>query len=224
MASLVELQRVTKTFPGNPPVVAMNDISLSIPKGAFAAVIGPSGSGKSTLLNVASGLDRPTQGTVIVDGQKISNLSQSELCRFRSRRLGFVFQAYNLFPALSAVENVEFTSVLRGDDSRQARERAEHALELVGLGDRKTFFPTQLSGGQQQRVAVARALAGEPAIIFADEPTANLDSKTAIQLIELFEDLNRKLGITYLFSTHDPKLVERVRLKFEMCDGAWKKN
>ena len=198
---------------------AVDKVSFHLEKGVFAALVGPSGSGKTSLLNLASGLDRPTSGEILIAGKPISTLSQKELCHFRRRHLGFVFQSYNLFPVLTAVENVEYTSVMRGDDRKAARRRATSALEVVGLGDKTGRMPSQLSGGQRQRVAVARALATEPDIIFADEPTANLDSKTANQLIELFEELNQKMHVTFLFSTHDSKLVDRVKARLEMKDG-----
>jgi putative ABC transport system ATP-binding protein len=182
-------------------------------------VLGPSGSGKTTLLNLASGLDHADSGKIIIAGRTVSELDQAALCAFRRQHLGFVFQAYNLFPVLSAVENVEFTSAIRGDTSADARARAVEALTLVGLGHKLHARPNQLSGGQQQRVAVARALASQPDIIFADEPTANLDSKTALSLIELFEKLNADLGVTFFFSTHDQKLADRVKTRIEMCDG-----
>ncbi|MGE3262087.1 MAG: ABC transporter ATP-binding protein [Bacteriovoracia bacterium] len=216
---VLKFLNVEKIFPGAPPVHALNKVSLEIKRGDFAALIGPSGSGKSTMLNLAAGLDVPTHGTVEIGGQDVSRLSQNELCRVRRERLGFIFQSYNLFPVLTAVENAEYTCVMRGDNRQLARERALRALEAVGLGDKPNRYPTELSGGQQQRVAVARALTTEPDFILADEPTANLDSKTALQLIELFEELNRSLGVTFLFSTHDHNLVNRVRRQLEMRDG-----
>ena len=219
MTTVLEFRDIEKTYPGEPPVQAVDKVSLKLERGAFAALIGPSGSGKTSLLNLASGLDRPTRGDILISGQSIVKLSQKELCLFRRKHLGFVFQSYNLFPVLSAVENVEYTSVMRGDNRKEARKRATESLETVGLGDKLARLPSQLSGGQQQRVAVARALATQPDIVFADEPTANLDSKTAYQLIELFERLNRELKVTFLFSTHDSKLVDRVSRKLEMKDG-----
>jgi putative ABC transport system ATP-binding protein len=218
---VLEFRNVLKQYPGadGVPFTAVDLDTLTLPQGAFAAVIGPSGSGKTTMLNLASGLDRPDRGEIRVGGHLISKLSQAELCLFRRGHVGFVFQSYNLFPVLSAVENVEFTSLIRGDDPKLARARATKALETVGLAARMHSRPGQLSGGQQQRVAVARALATEPEIIFADEPTANLDSKTALALIELFEELNRRFGTTFLFSTHDHALVQRVRTRIEMRDG-----
>lgn len=216
---VLEFREVEKVYDGSPPVHAVDKVSLELDRGAFAALIGPSGSGKTSLLNMASGLDRPTGGEILISGRAISGLSQRELCEFRRRHLGFIFQAYNLFPVLTAVENVEYTCVMRGDDRRKAREAAVKALQTVGLGEMLNRLPSKLSGGQQQRVAVARALATGPDIVFADEPTANLDSKTAAQLIELFERLNSDLGVTFLFSTHDKNLVERVRNRLEMKDG-----
>lgn len=219
-APVLEFREVEKIFPGSPPVHAVNKVSLNVLKGDFAALIGPSGSGKSTMLNLAAGLDLPTHGEVRIGGRNVSGLSQSELCRLRRERLGFVFQSYNLFPVLRAVENAEYTCIIRGESEAEARKKALRALEAVGLGDKADRFPTELSGGQQQRVAVARALATDPDFILADEPTANLDSRTALQLIELFEELNRNLGVTFLFSTHDHNLVNRVRKRLEMRDGS----
>jgi putative ABC transport system ATP-binding protein len=217
--TVLEFQNVEKIFPGSPPVHAVNKVSLQIRRGDFSALIGPSGSGKSTMLNLAAGLDVPTKGEVYIGGKSVRGLGQSELSRLRRERLGFVFQSYNLFPVLTAVENAEYTCVIRGESIERAREKALHALEAVGLADKAFRYPTELSGGQQQRVAVARALATEPDFILADEPTANLDSKTASQLIELFEELNRSMGVTFLFSTHDHNLVNRVRRRLEMKDG-----
>jgi putative ABC transport system ATP-binding protein len=216
---VLQLKNIEKTFEGPVPVQAIRGVSLELPESSFAALVGPSGSGKTTLLNIASGLDAPTSGEVLIHGTCISQLSSVDLCRFRRWNLGFVFQQYNLFPTLSAVENVEYTRIIRGDAAAEARAAAEQALKLVGLSQKLHSFPHQLSGGQQQRVAVARALATRPKVIFADEPTANLDSKTAIALIELFEELNRAEKVTFLFSTHDLKLVNRVRTPIEMQDG-----
>ncbi len=216
---VLEFENVEKIFPGSPPVRAVNKVFLQIQRGDFAALIGPSGSGKSTMLNLAAGLDLPTSGRVKIAGRDLQGQSQQELCRLRRQSLGFVFQSFNLFPVLTAVENAEYTCVMRGEKQSLARAKAVAALEAVGLADKLHRYPTQLSGGQQQRVAVARALATEPKFILADEPTANLDSKTAAQLIELFEDLNKKMQVTFLFSTHDHNLVSRVRRQLEMRDG-----
>lgn len=221
--ALLEFRNVSRYYGGNQDsqhaVKAVDGVSFKLEKGDFAALVGPSGSGKTTLLNLASGLDQPTQGEIKIAGHVLSEMSAAELSEFRRCNIGFVFQAYNLFPVLNAIENVEFTSLIRGDDPREARERAVEALRVVGLEDKMHSTPTQLSGGQQQRVAVARALASQPEIIFADEPTANLDSKTAVQLIELFERINSDLGATFFFSTHDQRLVNRVRTKYEVRDG-----
>lgn len=219
MDAVLSFADVEKIFPGSPPVHALNKVSLEVKRGDFAALIGPSGSGKSTMLNLAAGLDLPTRGSVHIGGENVVGLSQTDLCRLRRERLGFIFQSYNLFPVLTAVENAEYTCIIRGESRERAREKALAALVAVGIGDKGHRYPTELSGGQQQRVAVARALATEPDFILADEPTANLDSKTALQLIELFEELNRSMGVTFLFSTHDHNLVSRVRRKLEMRDG-----
>lgn len=217
--SLLELQNISKNYPGEQNVVAVDNISLRIPKGDFAALIGPSGSGKTSLLNLCSGLDRPTSGKVRIGQHWISEMSNTALSNFRSKNIGFVFQAYNLLPVLTAVENVEYTLLIRGEDRTQTREKALEALNSVGLADKAHRYANQLSGGQQQRVAVARALASSPQIIFADEPTANLDSQTALQLINLFQDLNAKKNVTFLFSTHDSKLYQNVKTRVEMQDG-----
>lgn len=218
-SAVLQFKNVSREYPGEIAVVAVKDVSFTLERGSFSALVGPSGSGKTTLLNLASGLDRPTHGEIKIGGHSISALNQSELSEFRRKHVGFVFQAYNLFPVLTALENVEFTSLIRGDDAKQARTRAQQALQQVGLASKLNSLPGQLSGGQQQRVAVARALATQPEIIFADEPTANLDSQTAMELIELFERMNQELGVTFLFSTHDHQLVQRVKTRIEMKDG-----
>jgi putative ABC transport system ATP-binding protein len=221
MSAAIQLLQVSKVYSEKSAqaVRALDGIEFTVGKGEFVALKGSSGSGKTTLLNIASGLDHPSEGRVILDGDDISGKSVRELTEFRSRKIGFVFQSYNLFKDLTVIENVEFTSILRGDDPKDSRRRAERALADVGLASKFHHFPKLLSGGQQQRVAVARAIAMNPAMIFADEPTANLDSKTAIDLIQLFEEMNRKTGITFLFSTHDPQLLERVRRIIEIRDG-----
>jgi len=219
LSTALSLRNVVRIFPGSPPVYAVGGVSIELKTGGFAALVGPSGSGKTTLLNLAAGLDTPDDGEVIIAGQKLAGMSKHDLSRFRREKVGFVFQSYNLFPALTAIENVEFTSIVRGDSEKESRKRALEALEQVGLGAKAYSYPDQLSGGQQQRVAVARSLASRPAIVFADEPTANLDSKTAIDLIDLFQKLNNDLGVTFLFSTHDHRLVDRVKLSFPMSDG-----
>jgi putative ABC transport system ATP-binding protein len=220
--NVLELKNVSKVYQGINEMHALSDVSLSIPKGSFASLVGPSGSGKTTLLNLAAGLDTPTSGEIFIDGQQISRLSATELSRFRRDRLGFIFQSYNLLPLLTARENVEFVSVLRNEDPKETRKRANEALDRVGLGDKGDRFPNQLSGGQQQRVAVARAIAARPALVLADEPTANLDTKTALQLVDLFEALNKELKMTFLFSTHDHRLLHRTLNQIELQDGRLK--
>ena len=221
MDAAIQLLQVSKVYSEKSAqaVRALDSVALTVGNGEFVALKGSSGSGKTTLLNIASGLDRPSEGRVVLGGEDITHRSVQELTEFRARRIGFVFQSYNLFRDLTVLENIEFTSVLRGDDEADARARAVAALKDVGLETKGNHFPKQLSGGQQQRVAVARAIAMKPAIIFADEPTANLDSKTAVELIQLFEEMNRKTGITFLFSTHDPQLLDRVRRIVEIRDG-----
>jgi putative ABC transport system ATP-binding protein len=217
--ALIVLENVSKVYPGTPPVEAVKDVSFALPQGAFAVLVGPSGSGKTTLLNLISSLDRPSSGRIHLGGRAVEDLKDSELTRLRRDHIGFVFQSYNLFPMLTAVENVQYTLDLRGTASAEAREHAMSALRAVGLEDRAHHYPRQLSGGQQQRVAVARGLASRAEIVFADEPTANLDSKTAFLLIDLFEQLNREQGLSFLFSTHDSRLVERARQKLFIEDG-----
>jgi len=221
MDAAIQLLQVSKVYSEKSAqaVRALDHIDLTVGMGEFVALKGSSGSGKTTLLNIASGLDNPSEGKVILAGEEISGKTVRELTDFRSRKIGFVFQSYNLFMDLTVIENVEFTSILRGDDAADSRARAEKALSDVGLASKFNHYPKLLSGGQQQRVAVARAIAMKPAMIFADEPTANLDSKTAVDLISLFEEMNRITGITFLFSTHDPQLLGRVRRIVEIRDG-----
>lgn len=217
--SLVVLENVSRVYDGTPPVEAVKNVSFTLDEGSFAVLVGPSGSGKTTLLNMISGLDHVSSGRILLADHNITEMSADELSKLRREEIGFVFQSYNLFPVLTAVENVEYTALLRGEPSRTARQKALEALKLVGLETKAQSFPGQLSGGQQQRVAVARALASEARIVFADEPTANLDSKTAFQLIDLFEKLNSEKNLTFLFSTHDARLVDRGRQKLIMEDG-----
>lgn len=215
----LQFENVNKIYGTTYPVTALQNISLSLETGSYAALIGPSGSGKTTFLNLAAGLDYPTGGEVWIGQQKINDLPKKELNRFRSFNIGFVFQSYNLLQTLTAIENTELISIIRGDDPKDVRKNALEALESVGLIEKKDFFPQQLSGGQQQRIAIARALVTKPKIIFADEPTANLDTVTAHQLIELFEGLNRNQGVTFLFSTHDSRMIDRVKQKITLKDG-----
>lgn len=218
-AAILHIQNLVRRYPGLQTINAVDDVSFEVQRGDFVALTGPSGSGKTSLLNLCSGLDRPTSGSVTIDGREINLLSNSELSHFRANHIGFVFQAYNLIPVLTVVENIEYTLVIRGEDRKRSRAKALNALASVNLEGKGDRYPNQLSGGQQQRVAVARALACDPKIIFADEPTANLDSTTAVQLISLFQDLNVKKNVTFLFSTHDSKLYQNVNKKIEIQDG-----
>jgi putative ABC transport system ATP-binding protein len=198
---------------------ALRGVSLEVGQGEFVALAGPSGSGKSTLLHLMGGLDRPTAGEVWLEGARIDGLNKTQLADLRLWNLGFVFQAYNLIPVLSALENAAFVLELRGEGKAEREGKALKALESLGMKAFADRRPNQLSGGQQQRVAVARALAANPKIILADEPTANLDSKTGLALIEHMRSLNREAGVTFLFSTHDPRLLERVDRVVRLEDG-----
>ncbi len=201
------------------PVKALEEVSFSVEKGEFSAVVGPSGSGKTTLLNLVGGLDKPTAGDVWIDGSRLSTMSDGERTRFRLQNIGFVFQAFNLIPVLSARENVEFIMLLQHCSAAERRERALELLEAVGLADQVDRRPPELSGGQQQRVAVARALASRPRFVLADEPTANLDTETADNLLDVMAELNRKYETTFIFSTHDQRVVERARRVITLRDG-----
>jgi len=201
------------------PVHAINGINLAIQKGEFTAIVGPSGSGKTTLLNMIGGLDKPTEGEIIIEGVKIHELSPHKLTDFRLRNIGFVFQAYNLIPVLTAEENVEFIMNLQGHHKAIREKRTIELLEAVGLGDRLHSRPGKLSGGQQQRVAVARAIASKPKFVLADEPTANLDSKSTENLLDMMEKLNREEEITFIFSTHDARVMKKARRVITVDDG-----
>ncbi len=198
---------------------ALRGVSLEVHEGEFIALAGPSGSGKSTLLHLMGGLDRPSSGEVCLGGQRIDGLSKAQLSNLRLWNVGFVFQAYNLIPVLTALENAAFVLELRGEPRETREAKALQALKTLGMQDFAHRRPNQLSGGQQQRVAVARALAAQPKIILADEPTANLDSKTGLALIEHLRTLNREQGVTFVFSTHDPRLLERVDRIVRLEDG-----
>ena len=199
-------------------VRALSDATLDIEAGEFTVFSGPSGSGKTTLLNLIGCLDQPTSGTVTIDGKDTGKLGAGELSALRAQRIGFIFQSFNLIPVLTATENVELALQLAGD-TKDRRERARKALDEVGLGTLLDRRPTQLSGGQQQRVAIARALVKKPGIVIADEPTANLDSHTGHQVLELMQELNAKHGVTFLFSTHDPRVMECARRVVTLRDG-----
>ena len=201
-------------------VEAVCDVSMTIEPGEFVVLAGPSGSGKTTLLNMLGGLTRPTDGRVWIDGTDITELSERKLARLRLERLGFVFQAYNLLPVLTALENAEFTLLLRDVPPEERREKVEKLFERIGIAGLEDRRPGKLSGGQQQRVAVARAVVGEPALVLADEPTANLDTATSTALIDLMAELNRDLGTTFVFATHDTRLMDRARRVVRLVDGA----
>lgn len=201
------------------PVKALNGVNLDIEAGEFTAIVGPSGSGKSTLLNLIGGLDSPTSGKVIIGGTSLDTLSGSKLIEFRLYNIGFVFQAYNLVPVLTALENIEFIMLLQKQNKVERRRRAMELLSAVGLAERANHRPVQLSGGEQQRVAVARALASRPKFVLADEPTANLDSHSAENLLDMMAELNRKMGTTFVFSTHDERVIRRARRVVTLRDG-----
>jgi putative ABC transport system ATP-binding protein len=216
----VDLKEITKTYRTGPiEVPALRGVSLRVGPGEFVATAGPSGSGKTTLLNIMGGLDRADSGEVWVAEHDLQRLSLSELARLRLNRIGFVFQTYNLLPVLSALENAEFTLLLQGVPASERRERVEKLFLEIGLDGLEDRRPAELSGGQQQRVAVARAMVTEPALILADEPTANLDSVTAIALLDVMEHLNRTTGTTFIFSTHDPQVMERAHRLIHLRDG-----
>jgi putative ABC transport system ATP-binding protein len=200
-------------------VHAVKNVSLDFNEGEFSAIVGPSGSGKTTLLNLLGGLDKATGGEIVINGTELQTLKASQLVDFRLWNIGFVFQAYNLIPVLTARENVEFIMHLQGKKKHEREARARELLEAVGLGDRIDSRPNKLSGGQQQRVAVARALASQPRFILADEPTANLDSKSADTLLGIMEKLNREQHMTFIFSTHDPRVMKRARRIITLEDG-----
>ena len=220
MDKIVELTGVKKDY-GQAEVVvhALRGIDLQLGAGEFTTVAGPSGSGKSTLLNIIGGLDRPSSGSVAVAGQDIGDLGRGALSRLRLERIGFVFQSYNLLPVLTAYENAEYVLLLRGVPAAERRRRVMAMLQEVGLAGMENRFPRELSGGQQQRVAIARAIVAEPALVLADEPTANVDSETAEALLDLMDKLNRERGVTFLFSTHDRRVMRRARRLIQLVDG-----
>jgi putative ABC transport system ATP-binding protein len=220
MDALVALEHVSRRYAMDHSFVpALEDVSLTIGRGEFLAVAGPSGSGKTTLLNLIGCIDRPTAGSLTIDGADATSLKPSELALLRRRKIGFVFQTFNLIPVFTAYENVEYPLLLQGLSSRDRRRRAVEALDSVGLADRARHRPDLLSGGERQRVAVARAIVHRPALVLADEPTANLDTRNANQLIDLMRHLNHALGVTFLFSTHDQRLLDRAGRIVRLCDG-----
>jgi putative ABC transport system ATP-binding protein len=203
---------------GDHRLTVLRDVSFSLAQGAFVAIVGPSGSGKTTLLGLLAGLDTPTRGTVLLDGADLSTMDEDARARLRGQKVGFVFQTFQLIPTLTAAENVQVPLELRGDGGATARAR--DLLERVGLGDRMHHFPSQLSGGEQQRVAIARAFSNAPRILFADEPTGNLDTDTGARIVELLESLNRESGATVVLVTHDPALAARAQRVIRLSDGA----
>ena len=218
--NVIEINNLHKTYhTGSVEVKAVNGVSLSIERGEFTAIVGPSGSGKTTLLNMIGGLDQATSGQIVINNTNISTLRGNSLIDFRLHNIGFIFQAYNLIPVLTARENVEFIMELQGANKRQRHQRSNELLTAVGLSGREDNRPGQLSGGQQQRVAVARALASKPQFVLADEPTANLDSNSTETLLDIMEKLNHDENITFLFSTHDARVVKKARRVITVEDG-----
>lgn len=218
--SVLKTKDLSKIYDeGAVPIYALNSVSLEIKEGEFTAIVGPSGSGKTTLLNILGGLDIPSKGNVWVRDQDIFELSDKDRIDFRLHSIGFVFQAYNLIPVLTAKENVAFILQLQNRPHKECEEISEAMLESVGLKDRMNNRPSELSGGQQQRVAVARALASKPAFVLADEPTANLDSKSSSSLLDIMAELNEKQNMTFIFSTHDSRVIERARRIITLEDG-----
>ncbi len=218
--ALIEISNLTKIYnTTSVPVYAVQNVNFTIEKNEFTAIVGPSGSGKTTLLNMIGGLDDYTEGKIVVDGVDLSALKANQLVDFRLQKIGFVFQAYNLIPVFSAKENVEFIMLLQGVSKEEREGRAVKLLKQVGLEAKIDTRPSQLSGGEQQRVAVARALASKPSFVLADEPTANLDTASAESLLDLMEELNKKSGMTFIFSTHDPRVMKRARRIVTLVDG-----
>jgi putative ABC transport system ATP-binding protein len=216
----VRTEEVWKVYPQEPhPVEAVRGVTLEVEPGDFVAMAGPSGSGKTTMLNLLGGLTKPTKGRIWVGGEELTEMSARRMARLRLERIGFVFQAYNLLPVLTALENAEFTMLLRGVPTAERRKKVLALFEEIGLEGLEDRRPAKLSGGQQQRVAVARAVVGDPALVLADEPTANLDSTTSAALLDVMERLNRDHGTTFVFSTHDPRVMERSRRLITLVDG-----
>jgi putative ABC transport system ATP-binding protein len=220
MKSIVRLKNVTKDYGRDQALThALRGVNLELEVGEFTAMAGPSGSGKSTLLNIIGGLDRPTAGQVEVDGREINSLSNTQLGLLRRDRLGFIFQSYNLIPVLTALENAEYVLMLQGIPTAERRERVREVLKEVGLEGLENRYPRQLSGGQQQRVAIARAIVSKPALVLADEPTANVDSETGKALLDLMRNLNEEKGVTFFFSTHEEAVMKRARRLLQLKDG-----
>ena len=220
MTTMVSVKDVTKVYKrGSEELKVLDSLSLDVPEGEFVALMGPSGSGKTTLLNLIAGIDQPTSGAVVVGGRNIAVLSEGELAKWRSHSVGFIFQFYNLMPVLSALENVELPLLLTKLNKKERRERALTALKVVGLADRSTHYPRQLSGGQEQRVAIARAIVTDPLVLVADEPTGDLDAKSAEEILKLMETLNREFKKTIVMVTHDPRAADRAHVQRHLEKG-----
>jgi putative ABC transport system ATP-binding protein len=225
MDNVIEAQNVKKVYQETKvPVYALNGVDLAVQKGEFTAIVGPSGSGKTTFLNTIGGLDKPSEGHVQVGGTEMTQLSDNQLIDFRQKNIGFVFQSFNLIPVLTAAENAEFIMLLQGVPKKERQDRVQYLLERVGLADRKNSKPNELSGGQQQRVAVVRALASKPQFVLADEPTASLDSASATNLLDLMAELNEEEQVTFIFSTHDDRVIRRARRVVTLEDGQVRKD
>jgi putative ABC transport system ATP-binding protein len=220
MEVVIDAHNITKVYNEKSiPVNAVNGVHLHLERGEFTALVGPSGSGKTTLLNIIGGLDHPSEGQVIINGTDITNMSDNKLIDFRLNNIGFVFQSYNLIPVLTAKENVEFVMLLQKKSKAEREKRVLELLREVGLEDKVNIRPSELSGGQQQRVAVARALASKPQFVLADEPTANLDSKSASNLLDIMARLNKEENMTFIFSTHDQRVIDKARRVITLVDG-----
>lgn len=220
MNTVIDAHNISKVYnPKTVPVHAVNNVHLHIERGEFTALVGPSGSGKTTVLNLIGGLDKPDSGNIMINGVDITRLSANELIKFRLKNIGFVFQSFNLIPVLTAKENVEFIMQLQHVGKKERDQRVEKLFREIGLEDKLNVRPSKLSGGQQQRVAVARALASKPQFVLADEPTANLDSVAAANLLDIMAKLNREENITFLFSTHDQRVIDRARRVITLVDG-----
>lgn len=220
MNTVIDAHNISKTFnPETIPVKAVNNVHLHLQQGEFTALVGPSGSGKTTVLNLIGGLDKPDTGNILINGVDITKLTANELIDFRLHNIGFVFQSFNLIPVLTAKENVELIMQLQNQKKADIEARVRSLFQQIGLEDKMNTRPAQLSGGQQQRVAVARALASKPQFVLADEPTANLDSKAASNLLDIMAKLNREENITFIFSTHDARVIERARRVITLVDG-----
>lgn len=217
---MIKVQNLRKVYRvGTEKVVALDNINLEIEKGEFCCIVGTSGSGKSTLLNQLAGLEKPTKGTVVINGENVSKMNEKQLAIFRQNNIGFIFQSYNLLPTLTAVENVAFPLIFKGVDKKVREKKARAILKEMQMGERMNHKPTELSGGQQQRVGIARAFVGKPAVIFADEPTGNLDSKTTEQVMDMLIDISEKNNITFVMVTHDPELAKKAKRVITIVDG-----